>query len=140
MQNANNGHNKTTQPKTEVKKYAEEENNKVSKMPTNKPSDIETAMNLALRLAANWNLNKEISWETVKGFLTWPEMEGYNIRMALVVGVTKKHNDVIYRKGYGTRGTRAYQLHGLSNNRLMEFFNMEQGGYQARQFVNNSTD
>ena len=94
-------------------------------------------MNLAFRLTAKWNPNKNISWETVEGLLTWPEMKEYNVRMALVVGATKKHAEVLYKKGYGTLVTRAYRLQGLSNDRLVDFFNMEQGGPQARQFVNN---
>ena len=96
-------------------------------MPTNESIEIETAMKLAFRLLANIDPKEKVSWETVEGLITWTEMKGYNVRMALIVGANKKHSEVLYKKGYGTIATRAHRLQSLSNERLVDFFNMEQG-------------
>ena len=63
-------------------------------------------------------------------------MKGYNVRMALIAGAGKKHSGALYEKGYGTISTRVYRLQSLSNERLVDFLNMEQGGPQARDFAN----
>ena len=85
-------------------------------------------MRLAFRIMASWNLNEKMTWETAEGILTWTEMKGYNVRMALVVGANKKHAEVLYKRGYDMIGTRAYRFQGLSNERLVDLFNTEQGG------------
>ena len=51
-------------------------------------------------------------------------MKGYNVRMALVVSAAKKHAKHLDDKGDGIKSTRAYRLQGLSNDKLIEFFNM----------------
>ena len=105
-------------------------------MPNSEPIKIKTPLKLAFRLVTNMDPKAKVTWETVEGLVTWKDTKGYNVRMALIAGANKKHSEVLYEKGYGEITTRAYRLQSLSNERLVDFLNMEQGGPQARDFAN----
>ena len=116
-QSNSNQNKELAKKRAETKRYEEVQNNKTYRMPDSEPIEIETPLKLALRLITNIDPKVKMTWETVEKLVTWKDMKGYNVRIALAAGANKKHLDALYKKAMaiqrqGCSDCRACQMKG----------------------------